>query len=55
MDIENMIWQRIESFKWRAAKQSFISAYFKNKNETRVMKWKLMKVGTLILPLDNCF
>ena len=26
MDFENMIWQRIEIFKWRAAKQSFISA-----------------------------
>ena len=46
MDFENMIWQRIEIFKWRAAKQSFISAKFKNKNESRMMKWKLMKMGT---------
>ena len=43
MDFDNMIWQRIGSF-YEELQNIFM--YHKNKTETKVTKWKLMKVGT---------
>ena len=43
MDFENMIRQKIENFYEELQNRVL---YQQNKTETKVTKWKLMKVGT---------